>query len=587
MKSLVLIRSQVSQIVDINFLITAGSADAKYSDEQLAIIIKGSNYSRTRQKIDKFVERCNQTLTGFGERVNQSEQEYESIVRRAKSENPGSGPSKIFLDRSDPNSVAKYNEKVNRHNSQLDLYRRLCDQAERAQERYDEALSRYNEKKADLDEQIRQRHDDLIPALDQDILAFLGKMQQLAYDNIYNKKQVFEGFTYIFMAKKAYAFFYDRINSTADQRAASDIFIKLEDELDGIVSNSHRDIASGLHSVAEFLFLCFKENESIFASIRNDLEHLPYKECIDNRQKVKSLLSRPIETTFNYESIVDPLELDRVDQQIQMRKTDFKQNISTISDILGNMDAVFKLIVQIKAIVDEKLAMMGDHKKKKIAEVLPDILFLLSVFNGFEQDEFLRKHKNWLEQVELNIDETLGVAIEDISQEVTKTDLFIKSASDIINKDEAFDFLNYREKLITKKRDFEQAVTSLESTLEKVNQLPKEKSEEFKSKMSNLLNISLIPFGNIGVLFSINDMIKKFLAALISDNTFYSSLRVSLIKKFKIFFYVHIALMAMSGGVSFAIQQNIRPLLYGLAGTYLISASVILIKHIQFKKLKG
>ncbi len=270
-----------------------------------------------------------------------------------------------------------------------------------------------------------------------------------------------------------------------------------------------------------------------------------------------------------------------------MRKTDFKQNISTISDILGNMDAVFKLIVQIKAIVDEKLAMMGDHKKKKIAEVLPDILFLLSVFNGFEQDEFLRKHKNWLEQVELNIDETLGVAIEDISQEVTKTDLFIKSASDIINKDEAFDFLNYREKLITKKRDFEQAVTSLESTLEKVNQLPKEKSEEFKSKMSNLLNISLIPFGNIGVLFSINDMIKKFLAALISDNTFYSSLRVSLIKKFKIFFYVHIALMAMSGGVSFAIQQNIRPLLYGLAGTYLISASVILIKHIQFKKLKG
>lgn len=587
MKSLVLIRSQVSPIVDINFLISAGSTDAKYSDEQLATTIKGANYTRTKQKIADFVERCNQTLAGFKERVNQSEQEYESIVGRSKSENPGSGPASFFVDRSDPNSVAKYNEKVNRYNNKLELYRRLCDQAERAKERYEEAVSRYSEKKADLDEQIRQRNEDLTPALDQDILAFLGKMQQLAYDNIYNKRQFFEGFAVIFMAKKAYAFFYDRINSTADQRAASDIFKKLEDELDGIVSNSHSDIITGLHSVAEFLFLCFSENKTIFASMHDDLKRLPYKECKDNEQKMKSLLSLPIETNFEFESIVDPLELARVEQQVQIKKSDFEQQIRNISDLIEKLGSVFELIGQVRKISDEKLVLMGDHKKEKIAGVLPDILFVLSVFNGFEQDEYLRKHKNWLEQVERNIEEKLGVEIEGVAQEVIKTDLFIKSATDLINKDAAFNFLNYREKLIAKKQEFEQAVLSLEATLEKINRLPKEKSEEFRKKMSTLLNVSIIPLGNIGILFSINDMIKKFLPALISDNTFYSSLRKLLIKKFQISLYIHIALMVISGGISFAVQPNIRPILYGLAGSYLISTLVILLKGIQFKKLKG
>lgn len=197
--------------MDIDFFLNEADLNAKYEDDRVAQIIKGSVYVRTKQRINDFVARCDQTLAGLQDRVNQTKSEFSSLASRAKSEEPGSGPSSFFVNNSDPNSVAKYNEKVNRYNAQVDLHRRIVDQANRAKERYADAVGRFNEKKADLEEQIREKLEELKPALDQDILTLRGKMQQLAYDNIRNENKLFEGFLLSYLSKKAYVFLYDRI----------------------------------------------------------------------------------------------------------------------------------------------------------------------------------------------------------------------------------------------------------------------------------------------------------------------------------------------------------------------------------------
>src|SRR5215210_1831520 len=125
MESMKVVRGQVSSIVDIDFFLNETDPGARIEDDRIAQIIKGAVYARTKQRINEFAARCQQTLDGLQSRVNQAESEYSSLVSQARSAEPGGGPSKFFVDRKDPNSVARYNEKVNKYNAQVDYHRRL------------------------------------------------------------------------------------------------------------------------------------------------------------------------------------------------------------------------------------------------------------------------------------------------------------------------------------------------------------------------------------------------------------------------------------------------------------------------------
>ena len=161
MESMKVIRGQVSSIVDMDFFLNEADLSAKYEDDRIAQVIKGSAYGRTKQRINDFIARCDQTLAGLQSRVNQTESEFSTLVAKAKAEDPGSGPMGFFVNNKDPDSVARYNEKVDRYNARLELHRRIVDQANRAKERYEDAISKFKEKEADLEEQIREKLEDL------------------------------------------------------------------------------------------------------------------------------------------------------------------------------------------------------------------------------------------------------------------------------------------------------------------------------------------------------------------------------------------------------------------------------------------
>lgn len=334
MKELVLIRSQVSTITDHNFFITIGDSESNYTDEQIANIIKGANFFRTKEKIEAFVDRCNQTMNGLSDRVKQTESEWQNLSSQALHAKPGSPPSDFWVTKNDLDSIVSYNEKVEKYNNQLEFYNKIADKASMAKERHEDAVERYNEKKADLEEQIHIKSEELIPALDKDILSFLGKMEQLAYDSIHNKQHMFEGFMFIFMAKKAYVFIYDRINNTTEQRSASDIFKKLENELDLLFSNHKNDVKIGLTNIATYLHLCMKENENILKLIEDDLIKLPYNECQQNENQVSELINFIIETKFDFEKIICPIELSSVESKAKERKLEFESKSNKISELI-------------------------------------------------------------------------------------------------------------------------------------------------------------------------------------------------------------------------------------------------------------
>jgi hypothetical protein len=585
MEPMKVIRGQVSSIVDMDFFLNEADLSAKYEDDRIAQVIKGLAYGRTKQRINDFIARCDQTLAGLQSRVKQTESEFSSLVAKAKTEDPGSGPSGFFVNNKDPNSVARHNEKVDRYNAQLELHRRIVDQANRAKERYEDAISKFKEKEADLEEQIREKLEDLKPALDQDILTLLGKMQQLAYDNIRNKSNFFEGFLLSYLAKKAYVFLYDRIDNTTEQRAATDIFKKLDDEIDTIISSNGAYVKEGLLQTAKFLRNCHQTNASLQKSIQDNLQHLPYQLCKETQREIQSLLILPINIAFEYKHIIDPTELARVEEKVQTSKRELEKNVKTIDAFASRFDPTFAEIASIRDFAVSEFVKMKENKAGVLDPVGKDIFFTLSIFEEEDQERYLKKHKQWLQAAQNEIEKTINVDLTGLVRVIIGTELLTRTTKEILDADQALLFFSNKEKLASKKQQLLNGINSLDSILQKINELPREKSEGFTKKMSLWLNLSLLPLGNIGVLFPIIAMIKEYLPALTSRNASYCALKQAHIKKFQIYFYVHVALTMVSGIIAFLVERSAQAILFIIAFTYTVSTIVIYLKDNQLKRI--
>ncbi|MBZ5494579.1 MAG: hypothetical protein LAO76_26945 [Acidobacteriia bacterium] len=585
MEAMSLVRRQVSSILNADFFLSQADLDANYEDERIAQVVNGASYERTKRRVSDFISRCEQTLSGLRQRVEQAKAELDGLAAKATATQPGSGPSSFFVDRSNPNSVARYNEKVDKYNAQLELHRRIVDQAGRAKERYEDVTAKLEDKKAELDEQVREKLEELKPALDQDILTLLGKLQQLAYDNLHNKGNLFAGFLLSYVTKRAYVFLYDRIQDTVEQRAATDIFNKLNAEFNTIMTTSGEDVGSGLRQAAEFLLSCYQSNAVLLKNIQDSLQALPYQQCKDAVVEIQRLLSFAINTSFEYGHIIDPSALAKVESEVRARKALFSQQVQAIDRCSARLEPVFSAIAAIQSSVDSELSKMNSYKMTVFDPAGKDVLFALSVLEEENQDRYLKQHKPWLQCMQKEIEQKLGEPLNELVKNVVDTALLTQTAKDKLAADAALCFYSFKSKLAQIKTRLLDGIKSLDSTLQEIDELPRQKSREFARKMSLWLNLSLLPLGNLFGLVAIIGMTKTYLPAFMSSNITYAALRQRYVKKYQVYSYIHIVLMLGCTVWALLAGTPVRPVLWAVTITYVLSTAGLYAKGRQLKTL--
>jgi hypothetical protein len=414
-------------------------------------------------------------------------------------------------------------------------------------------------------------------------LAFLNKLQQLVYDSAHNKGFFFEAFILIFMAKKAYLFLFDRIESSTSKKSASDVFKQLNDELEKMVSENKGEIQQGLSDVMTYLHHSFLENETLLETMQADMERLPYQACESNETKAHSLVSLSVDTAFSYQEIIDPVELAGVEQRVRQRKSDFEHHTKDIADFVAEMATHFDLIAEVQSNCNAGLSEMVRNKRDKLGETFTDAVFVLSVFHEEEQDEYLKKHKQLLEEIQLEIEHSLDVELRKLIKTIVSTEMLTKSTSEILKANPGLNFLLYKDQLSQKRHQFQAGISTLNTMLEEINRLPQEKAEIFAKKMATWLGVSVLPLGNLGAMIPIHTTLKAYEPAIASDNSAYVAMKQAAAKKFQIFLYVHIVLAVISGVVSIPVDSQKKPFLYGLASTYFASAGFIFLKQKQLK----
>lgn len=584
MESMKFVRDVVSSMIDIEFFLKDEELREKYKDDRIAEVIRGRTYEKTKQKINDFILRCEQTLDNLKDRVNQTLSEYDSLVSKAERERPGSPPSDFFVDNSNANSVNNYNKEVQKYNNQVDFHQRIVDQALRAKERYEDAVGKYNDKKSELEEQIRIKMEELKPALDQDILSLIGKLQQLAYDNIHNKNNMFSGFLLSYLTKKAYIFLYDYIDNTNEQRAATEIFKKLSEEFDVIITNHGDTVKEGLKFTANYLFGCYKTNLGYLNNLQAFLNKLPSNECSEAKPEIDSLLASDINTNFEYKHLIDPVELSNVEENVSKKKRDYEQLVKTIEAATLKLSSIFDNIFEISNNCEMELNKMIDNKVTLFDPVSRDIFFILGFFDDEDQERYMKKHKQWLQNILDEIQKPLEMDLLTLLNYTKQTELLTASAKTLLSENEALRFFSNKQNLERKKDAFLDAINSLKKIIDEIGAQPKQKSEESKKKMKKYLLISLIPFGNVGVLYSIISMIGQYMPAFKSTNSFYVDAKNEFINKITTFSYIHIVLTVICLMLSFVLPKQ-QPMFLVLMATYLITTVLLFLKGNQLKKM--
>ncbi|MXV14803.1 hypothetical protein [Hufsiella ginkgonis] len=539
MQNLPRIHSQVSPFMDVDLFMRPNDLSKSYSNHELAAMINGQAYERALQRIAEFRDRCEQTLLSFKERVWQTESDFESLSSQERRERPGSAPpswGNMTAEERD-----SYNQKVTKYNNQVDFHNRLVDQTNRARERYEDAVSRLNEKRAELEEQVQQKEQDLTPALDQDILSVLGKLQQLAYDHIHNKNNPFSGFMLGFLTKKVYVFLYDRVWGTESQRAATEIFKKLNDETEMIFSRYPAPLRQGLIQTAGLIHSCYKLNEVLLAAIRQCLNGLPHNTCVEYQPEADRFLTRSTEFNYEYRHLIDPIEIDNIRNNMSVRMTEIGEDISQLKAFILLLEPVFEQILNAIRFNAGELTKMTENKEKLLDPIGRDLYFALGVFDEYDQERFLNKQQPFLNDVEREIRSSLhiGVPLTAFIRHIEATELLILTAKETVSSDIAMQFYLKRDKLSKKLEELEVALGSLSTIITEVDELPKQQSEAFRKKISLLLNLSVIPLINIGVLAPVWMLVSRYLPAFGSNNPYYSELRISQAKKLKSYSFIH------------------------------------------------
>lgn len=494
---------------------------------------------------------------------------------------PGYEPSEPIFGRDDPDKMARYRAECRAYESKRQAHERAIDKKDRAQELYNDAFEQYEDRKAEYEQQIEEKAEELKPALELDIITFLSKLQQLVYDSIHNKEYFVEALILIFMAKKAYIFLFDRLENPANMKAASETFKQLETELEQMIEAHKNQVQQGLINIVSYLHDGFKINESILLDIDGKRKRLPYAQCVENEPEANRLVSVAVNSSFNYQDIIDPIELAKVELQVHERKSDFEKYIETISNFTDSINDHFVVINDVKTYCNDNLNKMVENKQQRMGEAFFDALFTLRVFDENEQDEFLKKQKQWLIETQKEIEELLKMV-----NTIVSTELLTKSTAEILEQDAGLNFLNYQNELDSKKQELIQGVSTLDSTLEAINRLPEEKAQLFKKEINKNLGLSVLPIANLAMLVPLHKQITTLLPAFKSRNTVYMNLRNNSIKKLQTFLYLHIVLIVLSGALSIPVKnKDAKPIFYILASSYGISSLIIFLKNRQLKNI--
>ena len=580
------IRERMSEIVDLDFVLSIEEEENYFDYDTIALGIKGKNYFTVQERIEQFKSHCKQILDSFEIRVLQAQETASDLSDEVARNTPGSPPSESRVDYQDPASVRRYERKLAAYYKAKNLHEMLCSRAFHAQETFQSLNTQFIEKRIEVEAQIEKKKEELDPALEEDIVVFLENAYAFISSCVEAKKEILVGFTAAHISKKMYSRLEDKVFTVHKRRLANDILVRVDSEINRILENHGQALKEQFLDACRHVSQTFSQNADIFAEIKEYLAPLPYQECNENAEPANRFMSIIPDTEFEYRDVINPSELDQISQTILDRKVEYQNHINEIKKFSFTLEPLFTLLNECQGVCQQKIQAMRDVKQKAFGDTFPDYIFVLNLFSLKKISWFQDDQRRVVQMIREQVEAELSVELEGFISKTSGSNLLIGNAQNEVESNPCIRFLSFEQGLEEKISMLEEANKMLDDHLESVNLIPEETSRKARKEIWRLWSISYLPFLNLFFLAQIISTINRFSMAFKSTNPFYLSLKMSIRKILGVYSTIFSLIVLGAGIFYFLVNRNARELLLGVIAFYLIAALGFIFGFLKLKKLE-
>ena len=484
-----------------------------------------SKYEKAKKNLKQKMERYNGKVDRLADDISQMKQNISSLQAAADDWRKQTR----YCDTTSASSV-------NRHNHAVVNLNNTIDKIDRAVEKHDDLIDKYTEAKEEAKERKQELTLEALLVIDEDIVEVLDSCAEIVGEltRVQNVEDMIAAIEICMLMLKIIAMFEDLIEGSAERKGARAHIPKVNRLLAALsaieqVSKYLEDIyLRNLHIV--------QKNAAIGQQVMSVLNSVDRERINILAKNVNAVLNEKINTTFEYQGIVDPDQLDAVIAQINQTIAALNQNIAKGNELLAIAGEPARTGVSADQQAKELLSSMKSNVDDMRVDILSRHHFSVQMFDEAVIDDFYHKDvRPSILALRQNLVSTLG---EDKLVVWSRDDLdffSLVNAEDAIAKANLLLLQSDLDKIpahIKKKNDL---IASANSDIQEAAKVPQQNSDALNSELDKKYIGACFPF--IGWIFAIGILgrVKAFAPAFCSTNQLYKNLANSLLETNKKF----------------------------------------------------
>ena len=499
--------------------------------------VRCSNFNKAQSRIERTMERYNRKMEQLEERVQQSNGEiasFESDLQHWEDE-VGKGVGwldRMFVDRSDPGSVEKYNEAVARHNDAIEQVRHYKERISDAMEKHDELVDRYNEAVEEARDQLATLDEEALSEIDGDIVTFLDRCTQIAtkLSDSENSGDLVAALEICFIALKIYRTVEEHIDTNVARQEARGKLGEIHKLFLALCGNE--DIRSSIVDLFRRNAYIVEQNVDLYSQMVQVVGSVDQNELNSMTQSLEQVFDKKVKTQFDYVGIIDPAKLDIVVDEMNQSINAIDANIAKARELFESTRQTAEAAVSAHQNGETLLATM-----KTNVEEIHDDLFHKGHFacdmveEGVISDFYDREFQPAATAMRGHLVERFGEEQLDALIMGGEDRYSLEKAEAAIKQANLLRLQAQREQVDGYVKKCSGMIQELRRHIHEAEQVPRQNSDAFRLSASRLYLLSYFPLVGFIAALAISNKIEAFAAAFSSTNQVYRELGTEILAK--------------------------------------------------------
>jgi uncharacterized protein YukE len=353
----------------------------KIEKQDIPNFIRCPKYEKAINNLNQKMERYQSKVDRCNEAIQESERNIEAMKRKRSSLDPGRG---FFVDTSDPQAVAKYNDR-------LDQTRKMTDKINNAIDKHNDLIEKRTEAVEEAKAKQQELTEEALLVIDEDIVTVLDRCSKIVdkLDASQNAEDLIEAIEICLITLRIYAMFDDKIEGNDERKDCRERIAEVNQMFAAFCANEH--VLNYLVDMYRRNLSLVQKNAEIYQQVVQVIGSVDQEQLTALTQPIDVVLAEKINTKFEYESVINPAELDAIVVQINKTIYALNQNIAKSNEAAATAGELAEIGVSANQQAETLLTSMKSNVEASKNDILSRSHFASQMIEDAVIDNFYQK----------------------------------------------------------------------------------------------------------------------------------------------------------------------------------------------------